>query len=170
MKVKSRSGLTLLEAVIALALWLVLSIGIFLVWQHTALSGADMIERQTAFENARISMDALIMNFQLARRITLQTDSNDVLQRLTLNQRNPLGIFENYVFRFNVNALPASAQFQRLEFGNNEFAANIAEIKITYVDDNRMVIKIITGCDDPIILHGSVDVRYKPVEIIGGSS
>ena len=159
---------TLLEVVIALALWLILSTGIFLVWQHSALSGAHLLEQQNAFENARLSMDALIINFQLARKITLQTDSNNVLQLLTLNQRNPLGIFEDYVFRFNVNASPASAQYQRLEFGNNEFAANIAEIKIIYIDGNHMDITVTTGCDEPIVLHGSVDVSYKDVTVIGG--
>jgi len=166
---KARGGFTLLEAVIALALWLILSAGIFLVWQHSALSGTSLLERQSAFENARISMDALIMNFQMARRITLQTDSNDILQRLTLNQRNPQGQWQDYTFRFNLNAAPGSARHHRLEFGDNEFAENIAEIRIEYIDESRMQITITTGCEVPIILEGSVDARYKNVVVIRGS-
>jgi type II secretory pathway pseudopilin PulG len=180
---KNKKGFTLLEAVIALALWLVLSAGVFFAWQHSAQSSAMLFERQNAFENARISMDAIIMNFQMARRINLQTDGRDVLQTLTLNQhfrdgsvpRNCLGgrpwncnetHFANYTFSFNANASPTSVRFQRLEFGNNEFAENIAEIIIQYVD-GRMEITITTGCDEPIVLEGSVCVRYKCLVVNG---
>lgn len=164
------SGFTLFEAVIALALWLILSLGIFLVWQHSALMGAELLERQSAFENARISMDALIMNFKLSRRITLYTDGNDVLQLLVLNQLNPQGRFKNYTFRFNANASLGTARHHRLDFGNNEFASNIAKIQIQYIKESRMQITITTGCPNPIILEGSVDVRYKDVVVFGGSS
>ena len=162
---KSKQGFTLLEAVIALALWLILSAGIFAVWQHSALSSTGMMERQSAFENARIAMDAIKMNLQMSRTIQLQTNANDSLQLLRMNQRDPYGIWENYTFRFLVTAAPTSARFQRLEFGDNEFASNIANIEIIYIE-NRMEIKITTGCEEPVVIKGSVCVRYKDVIIL----
>jgi prepilin-type N-terminal cleavage/methylation domain-containing protein len=161
-KVSLQKGFTLLEVTIALGLWLILSMGVFLVWQHSARESAAMIERQSAFENARLAMDAFIMNLQLAREVTLQTDGNDNLQRLTLLQLNPDGVLHNYRFDFNVNAAPGSVRFQRLEFGDNEFAAGLAEIRITYVDQG-MDIRIKTGCDEPIVLNGRACVRFKNV-------
>jgi type II secretory pathway pseudopilin PulG len=161
---KKRGGFTLLEVTIALGLWLILSLGVFLVWQHSARESTAMIERQSAFENARLAMDSFIMNFQLAQEVTLQTDSNDVLQRLTLLQVDPGGQLHSYRFDFNVNAAPGSVRFQRLEFGDNEFAAGLAEIRITYVDQG-MNIQIVTGCDEPIVLNGRACVRFKNVDI-----
>lgn len=168
---KSRGGFTLLEAAVALALWLILSGAVFLVWQHSALSALSdtgMLERQSAFENARITVDALKMNFQMAREITLQTDANDRLQMLTLNQRDPFGAWHDYRIRFNVNT-------GRLDFGQpppgswNEFASGLAEVQIIYLG-GRMRIIVKTDCAEPIELEGSVCVRHKYVTVIGGSS
>jgi hypothetical protein len=159
-------GFGLLEAVIALALWLLLSAGVFMVWHFSALSGTGKLERQNAFENARISMDALIMNFQMAKHITLDTDENDVLSRLTLRQRDPQGNLENYNIHFRTNT-------RRMYFGQphggNEFASGLAEIRIIYTHGKRMCITVITACDEPnepIVLEGSVCVRHKFVTIV----
>jgi host factor-I protein len=71
---KVLKGFTLLEITIVLALWLILSMGVFAVWQHTIGAGAEMQARQNALENARIAMDGIKMNFQMSRRIVLDTD------------------------------------------------------------------------------------------------
>jgi len=163
---KRKAGLTLLEAVIALALWGILSTGVFLTWHHISRASQEIRASQSAFENARVAMDALIMNMQMAWDIELITGTNDVLQRLTLWERDPQGRPHAYRFYFDINALPGQAKFQRLEFGtNNEFAANIAVIRITYVENSRMNIFIETGCEFPVTLTGSVDVRYKNISI-----
>jgi hypothetical protein len=78
--------------------------------------------------------------------------------------------WHNYNFRFNVNAVPDSARFQRLEIGSrptfNEFASGIADIRIKYIEGSRMRITIVTGCDKPQTLEGSVCVRHKHVRIL----
>ncbi|MCL2578031.1 MAG: type II secretion system GspH family protein [Defluviitaleaceae bacterium] len=157
-------GFTLLETVIALALWLILSAGIFMVWNYSTHRGTEMLERQSTFENARIAMDAMKMNFQLSRTIILRTGENDVLQSVTMNQLNPQGQWHDYRFTFNAGQ-------QRLTFpdAGNEFASDISEIRIAYVNSSRMRIKITTDCEEPIVLEGSVCVRYKSVTVIGGS-
>jgi prepilin-type N-terminal cleavage/methylation domain-containing protein len=164
-------GFTLLETVIALALWLILSAGIFFVWSYSTHRSAAMIERQSAFENARISFDAIKMNFQMSRIIDLQTN-NDVLQSVrmcqpsTASNRNCQhggGLWHDYRFTFD-------ASRQRLTFpdAGNEFSSNIAEIKI-FPNDTQMHIKITTACSDtePIVIEGSFCVRHKTVIVNG---
>ena len=162
--VKYKRGATLLEVTIALAIWFILSAAILFVWVNTTQGSVKLIDHQSAFENARVSMDALIINIQLAKEITLVTNSNNILSRLTLRQINPKGVLHDYVFTFNYNASPTSVQFQRLNFGNNEFASGIASITITNENNTHMKIKITTGCKEPIILESRVDIRFKTIK------
>ena len=162
---KGDKGYSLLEVTIALALWMILSAGIFLLWRHTATTGAALIARQNAFENARSTMDALIMNIQMSQNITLRTDGNNSLRSLELVERNPVGQLHVYTFEFNVNLPPGDLRFQRLDFGSQEFSSNIADIRIIYIEGSRMQITVITGCEEPIVLEGSVDVRFKNISV-----
>jgi hypothetical protein len=167
---KIRRGFTLLEAVIALALWLLLSAGVFLVWQHSASSSEVLFARQNAFENARISMDALIMNLQMAHRIRIVNNVHG-FRRLDLQPRQ--GPNPYYQFHFEMAAAQlnlgfvANADNRPHDFSRgNEFASNIAEIKMEYDCENKIMnITIKTDCNEPIILQGSVDVRYKYVVV-----
>ena len=159
---KTNKGYTLIEAVITLGLWLVLSIGIFFVWQHAALSAASMLESQNAFENARITMDVLKMNINMSRCIEISKNSNANLSIIALNQRDPHGIWEPYNFRLNSNQL----QIGQPGRGWNEISSNISTITIRYMGD-RLRIEVITTCDEPQILEGSVCTRYKCLSING---
>ena len=161
------NSFTLLEVTITVALWMILSISALAVWQHAARSGGNIILRQSAFENARASMDALIINIQLASTIELITCHNNILQLLTLTERDPQGRLHNYTFRFDINAPPGAARHRRLIFGlNNEFASGIAKIQMSAANNSRMNILVKTDCEYPIILEGSVDIRYKSVTTI----
>ena len=161
---KSTKGLTLLELVIALSVWMILSVGIFLLWQHTTNSAVNMLDRQNALENARSTMDALIRNMQISDQIVLYTDRNNVLDNLRWNRIR--GVEQHEVeFTFYVNARRGESAFQVMRIGGNEFSSNIRRIYITYTPNQRMNITVQTACDDPIILHGSVDVRYKCVTV-----
>ena len=182
---KASTGFTLIEAVIALAIWMVLSLSVFFVWRNTAEHTDALLERQSAFENARGSMDVLLMNLQMAHTIRLTVvrwrDGYDIwhyhiLHYLELHQINPEGILHRYLFRFRVHLPSSETTFQRLEFGGfrrgtniydvNEFASNIAMIQIQPSENEQyMNITVITGCEYPIILEGSVDIRYKNLHI-----
>jgi prepilin-type N-terminal cleavage/methylation domain-containing protein len=166
-KAVRKRGFTLLEAVIALALWAVLSAGIAVIWQSTSRASVHIIQGQDAFENARASMDAILTNLHMADTILLETDYNHVLKRLTLTQRNPSGNPHNYIFYFNIHARPGDAKFHRLEFGlHNEFASQIAKITLERKHKNRMSVTVITDGESAITLTGSADIRYKNVTII----
>jgi len=162
---KQTKGFTLLELVIALSIWMLLSMGVFFLWQHASRTTVTLIERQNALENARSSMDALVMNIQLARNIVLETTSINILRQITLTERDPQGQLHDYVFDFDINASSGSARHQVLRFGENEFSSGIARIYMFYIPGRRINITIYTACPEPIILRSSVDVRYKNVVV-----
>ncbi|MCL2189482.1 MAG: hypothetical protein FWC16_15165 [Defluviitaleaceae bacterium] len=163
-RISPRAGFTLLEAVIALGIWFILSTGVIFAWRYAANASGGLIMRQNAFENARAAMDAIIMNVQLSNEIELITDDNHVLRYLRMPGIDPSGMPRNYTFSFNP-ALPAGhVRHNRLEFSGNEFASHIARVYIVYVMQRRLEITIITDCAVPIRLEGSVCVRYKAVK------
>jgi len=167
MKSKHKSGFTLLEAVIALAVWMVLSVSVLFAWNHISNRTVAVLDRQDAFENARGAMDVLITNLQMAKSITLTVGPDYDLRQLSLPSFNPDNIPHTYVFDFDINLAPTETRFRRLEFGQNELASNIAMIRIQPIAGRHMHITIKTGCEFPIIIEGSVDIRYKNLTVIG---
>ena len=163
-----RTGFTLLEAVLAVALWMILTTGILFLWNTTTRTTIGIVSGQDAFENARASLDALLINLQLAETINLEVDNEHVLRRLTLTQQGPDGQPHNYIFYFNRHARPGDAKYHRLEFGlNNEFASQIASVKIQRPHRNRMSVSITTDGElaPALTFTGSADIRYKNVII-----
>ncbi|MCL2362890.1 MAG: type II secretion system GspH family protein [Defluviitaleaceae bacterium] len=162
MKKKTSRGFSLLEAVIALSIWMILSLSVFFIWQHVSERGTELLAQQNAFENARVALDALISNTEMARTIDLRVGRDSTLQRITLWQRAPDGNVHDFRFDFDVNAHPTNeAHFQRLRFGLQEIARGIAQITVQPIDGQRLLITVTTSCDYPIVLEGSVDIRYK---------
>lgn len=160
-------GYTLLETVIALAIWAVLAAGASRVLVYTARTVTRIVERQNAFENARAAMDALTVNIQMADTVLLETDTEGVLKKLTLTERAPNGSPANYTFYFSKAAKPGEAKYHRLEFGlNDEFASRIETIILNHTG-NRITITVTTDdvTDPPFTLIGSADTRYKKVTV-----
>ena len=153
---KSKRGLTLLELVVALGLWLLLSAGIFTLWHHTSGSAANILQRQSAFERARGAMDALITSIQMSSKIDLTTNEQNLLDEIVTWGYDHNNAINDFTFDF----LPNS---QTLSLSGNEFSNNIAAIYIVYTIGRHMDITIYTACQEPIVIHGSVDVRYKYV-------
>jgi len=165
---KTSSGFSLMEVTIALAIWMILSLSVLLIWQHTTSRAEALLARQNALENARSSMDGLVMNIQMARSINLQVGHDYTLQRIGLTQINPEGRYHEYEFTFNANAGSTDASFRRLMFGaNNEFASGIAMVRIEPIGGRHMHITVTTACEYPIVLEGSVDIRYKTLVVTG---
>jgi prepilin-type N-terminal cleavage/methylation domain-containing protein len=167
LKVRPRGGFTLLEAVIALAIWAMLAAGLLFTWSHVSRTSLGVVAAQDAFENARAAMDALLMNIQLAEAIRVTTCPEHILRRMALTQRDPNGILRDYVFDFNVHAQPGETKHHRLEFGGNEFASQLAAVKAEHVGGRIQITITTNGESAPAItITGSADIRYKDVEII----
>ncbi|MCL2286911.1 MAG: prepilin-type N-terminal cleavage/methylation domain-containing protein [Firmicutes bacterium] len=162
---KRAKGFTLLELVIALGLLTCILAGVYQLWHHTSRASHHLVHHQSAFENARGAMDVMIANMQIEENIIIQTDSNNVLTFMYWGRYTS---HRNRELSFDFITSPASERFQMLLFGNNEFARGIKSIYMEYIEGRRIDITIHALCDgldcnDPIILHGSVDVRHKNV-------
>jgi len=158
---KRNKGFTLLELTIALAIFMILSISVAHVWLYISRSSMRIVAQQNAFENARASMDALIANMQASYTIRVEVNSNNILHRLTLTQQDTTNRLRDYYFYVRNNMLHIGQAS-----GSNEFTSRIAYIQIMLINNQRLDIIIATDCEIPIILNGSVDIRYKVVNII----
>jgi len=160
-------GLTLLEATIALALLMIISVGLTATWAHTSSATTALISRQNAFENARGSLDVILANVKFSHSVTLTTDGNNSLQMLRLYGFNPNNEPHVYTISFDITAPSDATRFQRLMFGGvNEFSSGIGNV-IVYTDDmlRRLYVTVITACEYPVVLSGTVDIRFKNVVV-----
>ena len=163
---KSKAGFTLMEAVIALAVWMLLFTSVFVIWHHASQRKEGLLARQSDFESARGAMDILLANLQMAKSIDLRTGANDVLVSLYLPGYNPDGDAHTYRFTFNINLPPTATTFQRLSAGGQEVASNIASVRI-WPEGRYMRVTLETSCDHQFIFNGSVDIRYRQVFLNG---
>jgi len=177
---KASKGFTLLEAVIALSVWMILSVSVIFIWRFTSERTEALIARQNALENARMAMDVLTVNLQMARNIDLYTVSDYTLRRVVAWQLTPDGrTWNNYIFDYN---RPGTTVRNHLLLGGNEFARYIAHIRMEPIGNSRMHIRIVTECEctvipvtledcdclePPIILESSVGIRHKALTVNG---
>jgi prepilin-type N-terminal cleavage/methylation domain-containing protein len=164
-KLKSKSGgFTLLEMVVTMAVWILLLAGASHLLLHTSQVSAGVLARQEALENARAAVDALTVNLQMAEEIVLLTDSDGMLRRVSWLQVSPRGLPEWFEFRYFPDAPPGTAQHNRLNFGNNELASHLSELRLTLSADRRLIHITVTSDEslgEPITLTSTVDIRYK---------
>jgi hypothetical protein len=157
----SRNGFTLLEAVIALGIWFILSAAVLFAWQYSANTSTRLITRNHAFENARFAMDAMLVHIQHYDDIRITTHThgatNDVLR--TMEIRNVA------TFAFDATLPVGHERRGRIErsTGANELARHIGLVQVIYTPQTRIDIIIKTDCEQPVILTGSACVRYKRV-------
>ena len=154
-------GFTLLELTAAIAIWMILLAGASQLLLSTAATTARLVDRQEALESARVAVDALTVNLQMADQIILRTNSYGMLRDMSLRQIDPNGSRHWYDFRYG-------AIYNRLEFGNNELASNLSEVRITLSDDRQLIFITVTTSErlgEPITLTGTVDIRYKDLTL-----
>ena len=171
---KSNDGFTLLELVIALGLWAILLSGLAGAIWHSSHNATQLANRQNAMENARVALDTLSVNLQMAEAIFLDTHPNGRLRLLRTYQASPdrcpalvhencnplncIGGFRRHGFEFRFN--PSNG---RLNFGgHNELASHLSEVKLEQIGD-FIHITIITDdtFSEAITLHTVVDMRFR---------
>ena len=166
---KTTAGFTLMEAVIALAIWMLLFASAFTIWHHASERKEGLLARQSDFENARGAMDILLVNLQMANSIDLRTGPGHMLRSLYLPGYYT-GTWNHNRFRFYFDASPTATRYQQLLTGGrdgdltgrNEVASNIAAVRI-WPEGGFMRVIIETSCDHGFVLEGSVDIRYRQV-------
>jgi type II secretory pathway component PulJ len=160
---KRDKGLTLIEALITVAIHIIVAAGMLQIWQYTSERTLSIFDTSNEFENARVAMDALLMNIQLADEITLETDDDGTLRVLTLVELDPYKAKKAYVFKYNGDASLNAAIYHKLVFGDNssnELASHIAELKITK-SSSYLNIKIITDGEAALTFESSTSIRNK---------
>lgn len=161
-------GFTLLELMIAVAVWIILLTGASrLLWYSTNVA-TGLIAQQEALENARVAIDALSINIKMADGITLNTHSDGTLIQVELRQIRPAthenpGGSRSYAFSYarGSNTLNFSGP-------GNQIAYHLSAIKLILSDDHELIHITVTTCEslgEPITLTTSVDIRYKNLTI-----
>ena len=173
---KSKAGFTLMEAVIALGIWMLLFVSVFSIWHHASARQEGLLARQSDFENVRGAMDILLVNMQMARSIDLYVRPNDDMLRSLYLEGYYTDTWNHNRFRFYYDATlsPLAARFQQLVTGGedgtlrgrNEVASNISAVHI-WPDGGFMHVILKTSCDHQFVLEGTVDIRYKEVHVNG---
>ena len=158
-------GFTLVEAVVSLALFMLLTVGVLLLWQHAARSAAYSLGMQNTLDNLGAAMDGIVRNIEFSHTIVLYTNSDDVLLRLELTGVNPSFQPHTYVFTFNPNALPTQAMYKSLFFGGQQYAYGIEEIRIVNAGYARLDITIVSVCASRVALRSSANVQHKHVKL-----
>ena len=170
-------GFTLIEVIMSLALFMILSAGVLLLWQTASRSAQSVIRTQNALDNLNIAMDALLANIELSHTITLQTEGQNILRQLDLRGLNPDGNPHTYIFTFNRNAQPSTAGYKSLRLGLQQVAYGIETIRIVNANNRRLDITIISVClcrtrcalaqihlcESRIIITGSADIMRKHI-------
>ena len=160
-----KKGFSLIEAVMSLALFIILSSGVFFLWQHVARNAAETIRVQRVLDNLGLAMDGLIKNIEFSHSIVLQTNSQDVLLLLELCGYNHLDRPHTYVFEFSPNARPGQARYKSLFFSEQQHTYGIETIRIINVDYLRLDITIVSTCEHPITINGSVNIQHKHMTV-----
>ena len=158
---KSQKGFTLLELIIVISIWTILiAAATQFIW-HTTNNAVRIRNEHNALEQARIAVDMLTVNLQMADDILLITDSSGMFARMELRPRNDTSNNNYYGFRYDFSD-------KILRFGagtTQEVALNISEVRLEVSEDNRTIIITVTAdvidSDRQITLTNAVDIRYK---------
>ena len=173
-------GFTLIEAVMSLALFMILSIGVLFLWQQVSRNAQNAIRTQNALDNLGIAMDALLTNIEYSHTISLQTNNQNVLRRLYLTGLNPSRQTHTYVFTFDPGASPTSTRYKSLFFGGRntyqqQYAYGIESIHIVNIGNKRLDITItsvclcrvrchqITSCESQVSITASANIMHKHI-------
>ncbi|MCL2421957.1 MAG: prepilin-type N-terminal cleavage/methylation domain-containing protein [Defluviitaleaceae bacterium] len=176
MKRSATGGFTLLEMVVTMAIWMILIAGASRLLWYASSASANILNQQEALASARIAVDAIAVNVQMAEEIVLQTDGDGMLRSLSLRQISPQGNLEWYLFTYDRHAAIGTPGYRRLIFtgqrepnvpgGHNELASNLKAVQVRISEDRSLLYITVVSCDswgEPVTLQGTVDIRYKIV-------
>ena len=165
----AKGGFTLLEMVVAIAVWMILIAGASRLLWYTTHTSTGLLARQEALESARVAVDALTVNLQMAESIILHTDSDGMLRRLSLLQVAPTNNPAWFHFYYDRNAPYGTPKYKRLEFGgHNELASNLSAVKLILSADHSLIHIAVTTDErlgEPVTLRSVVDIQYKSLTI-----
>lgn len=159
----SSPGFTLIEALMSLALFSLLLLGLMFLWSRQTESASEAVRAQRALDNIGIAMDGLIRNIEFSHSIELRADSGGVLLRLSLEGLNHNLAPHTYHFTFDPAAQPHEARHKSLMLGGQQYAYGIEAIRIVNVENRRFDITVTSDCETPRTISASVCVMHRNV-------
>ena len=164
MYINRRKGFTLIEMVVALAIFTILGFAGISLLIYVSETSEKIAFQNELLEHARIALSFMVEQIRISEAFQLVTDSEDSLIRLVCYSG-----LEGHVFSFDKHLLTESARYGQILFGENELASYIADVKVT-IDGSRMEIRIITHSKaselssvqvEPIDILRKISLRYK---------
>lgn len=143
---KNKEGFTLIELVLASALFSILGLTITILLSYTIKINGQLIDKSSKLENARIAMDFIQTNIEAAEKYSL----NQFGKFLVIDKK------DGFYFKFNNIA-------KEITYGNNLLSENIENISINVIND-IMYIQIImkkSENHEPLKIIGQLSVKYK---------
>jgi hypothetical protein len=136
------------------------------LFMYSANTSSRQASHAEAFEGARISLDFLITQLNMAHGFRYTTYRNtEILQRLTLFTETDEG---EHTFIFTYDRLA-----ERLNFGGSsnypftyrvqELASGIESVDVHYDEDNGFMYFTVISSTGGFSVTGGVDVRYKEI-------
>lgn len=165
-------GFTLLELVVAIGLWMMLLLGASHLLWYTAETSAQMLRRHETLEAARVALDTLIVNLQMADEIRLRTEPCGTLINLATQQIDPEGADHFFGFTYN---RPTAAGYMRLESAGyicglgfrpafNEIASGLTELRLMLSDCGNIIhisLRAEQGPGSSVSLSSAVNIEHK---------
>ncbi|MCL2664580.1 MAG: type II secretion system GspH family protein [Defluviitaleaceae bacterium] len=157
---KNTRGFTLLEAVVALAVYSIFAVSASRLLLYASQASANIIARSQAFENARAAADALAANAELAIKIEITTYADGSLDEIILTEPIAAGMpTHQYLFVFTGGSLHLGQR------GNtNEFVSGLHAVRVFAQPHGYLTVEA-EAAGTSAVVSRVVYVGYKDVEI-----
>lgn len=143
---KNEEGFTLIELVLASALFSILALTVTILLSYTIKINAQLTDKSSKLENARIAMDFIQTNIESAERYSL----NQFGKFLVLDKK------DGFYFKFNNRA-------KEITYGDNLLSENIENISLNVTNDIMCIQIIMKSSENHELLKiiGQLSVKYK---------
>jgi Tfp pilus assembly major pilin PilA len=129
---KNANGFTLIEAVVSLAAFLIVTLAAINLNAYAATTVERIQVRAELLENARIAIDMMSTHLKAAERVSIVDGRRGIFEMVT-RIRAAGGAIDERVFTYNFTAPSTNeAHYQRINFGRNysELASYIAWVAV----------------------------------------
>lgn len=148
MPYKNEDGFTLIELILASALFSILAVSITILLSYTIKINTQLTDKSIKLENARIAMDFIQTNIKSAEKYSL----NQSGKLLVIDKK------DGFYFKFN-NGI------KQITYGDNLLSENVENISINVIHDIMYIQITMKNLEnyEPLKIIGQISVKYKEI-------
>lgn len=148
MPYKNEDGFTLIELILASALFSILAVSITILLSYTIKINTQLTDKSIKLENARIAMDFIQTNIKSAEKYSL----NQSGKLLVIDKK------DGFYFKFN-NGI------KQITYGDNLLSENVENISINVIHDIMYIKITMKNLEnyEPLKIIGQISVKYKEI-------